>query len=270
VNELKLIIKQDKEDIEAAEVLVDGFIDDNKYRFLLDTGAGSSSVKYDEHTFKYKSIKQQDTSGLFSTSKDDLIEITNIELGPISKKNFMITRMKANKQNVHNLIGMDLLKDYCIHFYFDKNSVMLFYKDKSEFIYPQENLTLGNKFHPYVDVHFENHISKAVWDTGAGMTIVDINFIENNPALFQEVYKSTGTDSNGNSMETPMCIMGTTTIGKCEFTPHKVAGVNLSHVNATTEIPMDMILGYSTLSKANWLFDFPNRKWAVLNIIDSK
>src|SRR5690625_2384266 len=102
------------------------------------------------------------------------------------------------------------------------------------------------------------------------MTIVDINFIEINPALFQEVYMSTGTDSNGNSMETPMFMMGETSFGKCEFPLHTVARFNLSHLNATKKIPMDMILGYSTLSKANWLFDFPKRKWAVLNIIDSK
>jgi hypothetical protein len=35
-------------------------------------------------------------------------------------------------------------------------------------------------------------------------------------------------------------------------------------VNATIEVPMDLILGYSTLNKAHWLFDFPGQRWAVL------
>jgi hypothetical protein len=30
---------------------------------------------------------------------------------------------------------------------------------------------------------------------------------------------------------------------------------------------MTMILGYSTLSQANWLFDFPRRKWGILEML---
>jgi hypothetical protein len=26
---------------------------------------------------------------------------------------------------------------------------------------------------------------------------------------------------------------------------------------------MDLILGYNTLRQANWLFDFPRRRWAI-------
>jgi len=29
----------------------------------------------------------------------------------------------------------------------------------------------------------------------------------------------------------------------------------------------DLILGYSTLSKANWLFDFPRKKWAISKLL---
>jgi hypothetical protein len=64
-------------------------------------------------------------------------------------------------------------------------------------------------------------------------------------------------------METPMFIMAETTIGGHTFPPRRVAGVDLSQVNATIEVPMDLILGYSTMRKANWLFDFPQRKWAI-------
>ncbi len=64
-------------------------------------------------------------------------------------------------------------------------------------------------------------------------------------------------------MEAPMFIMSAAVIGDTLFPPHKVAGVDLSRVNSTIERPMDLILGYSTLSKANWLFDFPGKRWAI-------
>ena len=93
-------------------------------------------------------------------------------------------------------------------------------------------------------------------------------FIKKYPNLFQEIGKSIGTDSPGIKMETPMFTMTATLIGNMEFGPIKVAGVDLSHLNSTIDIPMDAVLGYNTLNKANWLFDFPNKKWAILKIMN--
>jgi hypothetical protein len=70
-------------------------------------------------------------------------------------------------------------------------------------------------------------------------------------------------------METPMFIMSASIIGNHNFPPHKVAGVDLSQVNSTIDIPMDLILGYSTLSQANWLFDFPGKKWAITKLLNA-
>jgi hypothetical protein len=50
MNYFNLIIKQDSDDQEAAEILVDGAIDGKQYRFLLDTGAARTKVKYDNFT----------------------------------------------------------------------------------------------------------------------------------------------------------------------------------------------------------------------------
>jgi Aspartyl protease len=35
--------------------------------------------------------------------------------------------------------------------------------------------------------------------------------------------------------------------------------------HATVEHPMDLILGYPTLRQADWLFDFPAKRWALTN-----
>jgi hypothetical protein len=31
------------------------------------------------------------------------------------------------------------------------------------------------------------------------------------------------------------------------------------------EYPMDLILGYPTLRQADWLFDFPAKRWTLTN-----
>jgi hypothetical protein len=192
-----------------------------------------------------------------------LITVPSIEVGPISKQNFTLVRGADRGPGKGNLIGMDLLKDFRCHFLFDENRVLVDADDDFGAGYAVQDLFLDNRFHPYVDVQFGPLKARGVWDTGASITVTDMNFINKHPAFFQEAGRSTGTDSTGTSMETPMFIMAATLLGEAAFPPHKVAGVDLSHVNSTLDVPMDFILGYNTLSKANWLFDFPRRKWVI-------
>ncbi len=256
-----LIIKPDADEAEAAEIYVDGRIGGRAYRFLLDTGAGKSSVVADDYTSTFESVEQHHSSGVFAKSSEDLITVPRIQVGPIARENFTLVRAVAGGQRRGNLIGMDLLKDFRLHFFFDQNRVSVDEDEAVEGVV--QDLLLDDRFHPYVEVQFAGANAKAVWDTGASLTIVDLAFVKKHPGAFQEVGQSTGTDATGAQMETPMFVMAATTIGGCEFPPHRAAGVDLSAVNATLDVPMDMILGYSTLRQANWLFDFPRRKWAI-------
>lgn len=256
-----LIIKPDEEEVEAAFVLVDGTIGGSPYRFLLDTGAARSSVTFDDYTATFDSVGLSDSSGVFAASSQDLIQVPMIELGPISKKDFTLARMKAHDPKITNLIGMDLLKDFCCHFFFDEKRVVVTDEPEGGLLF--QELMLGKKFHPYVALQFGTLKASAVWDTGAGITIADLNFIKKYPVFFQEAGASQGTDATGAKMETPLFIMASTIIGNHAFLPQKVAGVDLSHVTSTTEVPMDLILGYNTLRQANWVFDFPGKRWAI-------
>lgn len=263
MNQFNLIIKHDEQDVEAAEVFVDGTIGANAYRFLLDTGAARTSVILDGYTSKFNSTERSGSSGLFANSSDDLITVPSIDVGPISKEQFTLVRVADKDPSISNLIGMDLLKDLCCHFLFDEDRVLVDANDELRDRFAFQELMFDNRCHPYIDVQCGTLNAKAVWDTGASITVVDSHFIQKQPACFQEVGGSTGTDSTGAKMEAPMFIMSAAVIGDTLFPPHKVAGVDLSHVNSTIERPMDLILGYSTLSKANWLFDFPGKRWAI-------
>ncbi len=263
MSEFKLIIQPDEDDADAAEIFVDGNLGGHLYRFLLDTGAGQSSLIFDDYTSTFSSTAKRDSSGIFAKNSDDLITVPRIGFGPIGREHFTLVRKPQSHPDRRSLIGMDILKDYRLHFFFDANRVSVDEHEAAENSYPWQNLHLDQRFHPYVDVNFGTAQASAVWDTGASLTIVDTNFVQKNPACFQESGQSSGTDSSGATMETPMFVMAATTIGGIAFPPHKVAGVDLSQVNATLEVPMDLILGYSTLSRANWVFDFPRKQWAI-------
>ena len=262
MSEFNLIIKPDPENAEEAEVYVDGTLDGRAYRFLLDTGAARSSIIQDEYTSQFDSLGKNDSSGVFAAVSDDLITVPRIVIGPISRQNFTLVRAAINP-GVKNLIGMDLLKEFCCHFLFDEQRVLVDAEDFSESAYAFEPLFLDRRSHPYINVQFGAVEAKAVWDTGASITLADLNFINSQPAFFAEAGRSIGTDATGNQQETPMFMMSAAVIGQHLFPPHRVVGVDLAPVNSQIEMPMDLILGYSTLSKANWLFDFPGVRWAI-------
>jgi len=263
MSDIPLIVKQDEDEAEAAGVFVDGAIGAHEYRFLLDTGAARSGVMFDDYTSQLNSIERRTSSGLFAASNEDVVTVPNIRIGPISRTDVTLIRAASGYPGAKNLIGMDILKDWCCHFFFDENRVSVTADDKDTTGGAVQNLLFDSRFHPYVDVQFGTTLVQAVWDTGASLTIADMSLVESQPSYFQKLGESTGTDSTGAEMTTPMFIASGMSIANQVFPPHRVAGVDLSHVNSTIEVRMDMILGYSTLSRANWLFDFPRKRWAI-------
>lgn len=261
MGEIDLIIVPDPEEAEAAEVLVDGSIDGRAYRFLLDTGAAGSQIAFDEFSAGLASSEQNHSSGVFASHSQDKVTVPEIRLGPIYRQKYLLTRQSQDEGDSRNLIGMSLLKDYRLHFLFKEKRVLVNPTPAPD---PAPlDLLMDDRFHPYVAVKFEKIEAKACWDSGAGITIVDLNFVNKYPNLFEKIGESSGTDSTGTHMETPLFKMAASVIGNRAFPPLNVAGVDLGQVNASIEIPMDLILGYNALVKADWYFDFPARKWAI-------
>lgn len=262
MGELALIIVPDEDEPQAAELMVDGYLGDRPYRFLLDSGAARSSVAFDEYTSRLETTGESRSSGLFAGKSDDLIRVPLLKLGPVSKKDIVINRVQKGADGRRNLIGMDMMVDFSWHFLIEEERVLINSPIDAE-AGSFQPLRFDSKGHPYLEIAFRGDPADAVWDSGAGVTVVDLAFIEQHRIHFEEAGKSTGTDSTGTSMETPMFVMQGAYLGGVEFPPHRVAGVDLSGVNATIEIPMDLILGYTTLRLADWFLDFPAGKWAL-------
>lgn len=263
MKQIGLNLKTDKDG--SAEVFVEGVICGNKYCFLLDTGSAKSTITTDNYIARFNSLGESTGTGVFATIREQEINIPHIEVGPISKRNFKMYRTEEKENVTKNLIGLDFLKDHSLQICFDSNKVLVDHQVNVDV--PLNDLVLGKKYHPYVDVRIGGKKASGVFDTGAGMTVVDLEFIKSNSAHFEEIGTSVGTDSSGTTRETPMFLMYNMAIGKYEFPSHRVVGVDFSHVNASTEIPMDLILGYTTVSKANWFFNFPEKKWRILKLI---
>lgn len=125
---------------------------------------------------------------------------------------------------------------------------------------------MENNLIPYIPVGFEGKSGNAIWDTGASVTLVDLDFVRQHPNNFISIGSEIGTDSTNTQRETPMFMMNGLTIAGKNFQSVKVAAINFSNSHPRVENSLKMCLGYSVLRQANWLFDFSRRKWAITTI----
>lgn len=261
---LPLVIELDPEEPEAGTVLVDGSVGGHPYRFLLDTGAATSRVAYDDYTAGFASIDANPSSGVFASNHDVLITVPSVQIGPISRTNFTLARAAAGALHAANLVGMDLLRDFRLCFDFGGHRLEVGQTDRPSKERTWHAIRMRRRFHPYLEVRLGDATANAVWDTGSSLTVADRGFVDRHPTYFRLIGDSIGTDSTGFEVASPLYVMSGVLIGISAFPAHRVASVDLSGVNATLEMPMDLILGYSTLRHADWLIDFPRARWSFL------
>jgi hypothetical protein len=261
VGRLPLIIEPDPDDPGCADVYVDGTVAGRPYRFVLDTGASRTQLGTDEYTATLRQTSNESSGGAFSDRISyPVVTVTDLVVGPLHAATLEVTRAEGDGPYPRNVLGMDVLRHYRCHFRLDSGVLDI---EASPSHLADQDLTLDRRGHVYVDLHWPGDTAHACWDTGAGATLVNRDFLLAHPELFEQVGTSVGTDVSGARVETPTLVMAETVIGGHTFCPHSTVMVDLSAPNSTAEIPMDLILGYPTLRQADWLMDFPARRWAI-------
>lgn len=263
MHQINLDIIPDEEEEGAAEICISGTIEGHKYRFLLDTGAAISAILSDTFTEKFLSTQIHHSSGVFRTIQSDIVQIPEISFGTFRADHVIFSRASRGETAHRNLVGMNLLKDFCCEFLFHKGQLLVGNSQEIPPIASLQDLFLGKHNHPYITLQWDGVSANAVWDTGAGMTVVDTQFIEDHPSLFTRIGESVGTDASGTQQSTPTYQIQPPWIGGSQFPAHAIAAVDFSHLNSQADTPMDMILGYTTIRHGDWWFDFPLKQWSV-------
>lgn len=258
MRQVPLIIEPDPDDPEFAAVLVDATVAGRPYRLMLDTGAARTQLNADEYTSALRPAGRHESSGaLGGAASDPVVTIPGLAAGPLRVAGLDVAR---SDRCLGNLLGMDVLGRFCCHFRLDAGLLGLDPPPGAEL---SEQVVRGGRGHVYVQARWPGASGRACWDTGAGPTLVDLAFWQAHPALFEQVGVSAGTDASGERAETPLLVMAGPVIGGRAFARHKAVAVDLSAVNRSLDIPMDLILGYPTIRQADWLFDFPAGRWTL-------
>lgn len=256
----KLEIEYDDESKVSANTLVQAKINGEAQQFILDTGCRTTSLYASEFSNQLPKVGSNESSGAVGTEVFDLVQIKEFEFGPIKKTGLAISR--ANSPLIHkNLLGMDILKGSRF-LMSHKNQSLEFSPDlkfqKLEEIFPDPR---GHQ--PFINIKLNDLPQKVLWDSGAGITLVDLAFVNSHPEFFKITGESTGTDSTGNQVVTPQYQVQSLEIAGQVFDPHEIAAIDMSHFKDKSGNPVNIVLGFSTLRQADWCMDFENNKWAI-------
>jgi hypothetical protein len=98
-----------------------------------------------------------------------------------------------------------------------------------------------------------------MWDTGAGITLIDRRFADAHPNLFEHAGSTAGTDVLGSQVDLALARVPDYEIDGTRFAGHTVAIADLP------EIPdrIDAVIGFPTINQACWTVDVPARRWSI-------
>ncbi|MHA7144985.1 aspartyl protease family protein [Arthrobacter sp. TmT3-37] len=257
---LSLDVVPDEDDPACATIWVSLQVGEDSVPFVLDSGARRSQV-LDDLATDWPISGADRSHTVFSEHMDSYVKAPPLRLGDLRIENLQMSRIRSDGPGAHNLLGLDVLRHHsCL---LDLKEQTLTLDGPAEATASIMPLYLDEVGHAYLDVEMGSETASAVWDTGAGITVIDISLIAQYPALFNEVAPTIGTDGAGQTQQTSTYIMGPVSIAGALFEAQKIAAVDLSTANATLARPMDLILGYPTLRQATWFIDFPRNQWAL-------
>ncbi len=246
--------------------MVAGTIGGHQHWFRLDTGAARTQILAHGEVAGLAPVKSESSAGAFGQpASADIVTISDLAVGELAVPELDVRRMAADSGQQY-LLGMDVLGRYCCRFRFDAGLLEL---GRSPAVEADLDLTVDERGHPYVELAWDGVTASACWDSGGGITAVDKAFAEAHPDLLEPAGSSSGTDSTGARFEVPTFRLAGPAIAGVAFPSARVAVLDLAPMNRNLEFPMDVILGAPTMLRANWLFDFPARRWAAPQLISS-
>lgn len=265
---VELVIEADPDESTCATVMVDATVSGVSYRFIVDTGAGTTTLVADELTRVLPAAGQLTSSGLFATITEVRATVSDFRLGELPTLGVDVLVTGQHQDGARNLLGMNVLGGYRCRFRFRDRLLGL---ELSTTTTPaaddDETLMIGPHGQPFVSLTWpDGTTARALWDSGAGITVVDSAFHDEHPQLFEAVGNAATTDSTGTQIGHPTCRVAATRAGGLTLAAHVAAVIDLTPTNTVDGPRTDLVLGYPALSQANWVLDFPARRWSVSTI----
>ncbi|OFZ52294.1 MAG: hypothetical protein A2381_13600 [Bdellovibrionales bacterium RIFOXYB1_FULL_37_110] len=256
---VEIILKDGQ--ISSGKIYLPCSFDSIEYECFFDSGAERSKVPLVGFE-DFQKVGEYESGGAAGLRKKyDEVIIGNLNVGEFSRVDFKIGRSQEMIE-ASPTIGSGFFSNSSLYFDFKHREI------KQKHI-PLENIssyplkTLEGR--PLIDVEIKASKLKGIWDTGAVLTTIDQDYIDKNLNSFifiQDI--EDGVDSTGTQVFLKLYILKEFYILTSKFENIYILGMDFSPMRKLG-VPTDIqfIIGYNSIIKSNWYFDYVNQLWAI-------
>lgn len=263
MSSIPLVLLPDPEDEHGLQAWADVVADEVPLRLLVDTGTPQSAVPHVGPFATRTRLMAPGGHGVFgpSVGQEVLVDVNALRTGDLVRRQ-LVVQLQPEGWRHPGLLGMDVLGSHRCDFHFDVPRIDL---DAAE---PEaaswHPLTTAPHRTPTVPVAWDQVVVDAVWDTGAGATLVDQSWAGRHPDIVTvHPELGRGIDVTGTEVGHHWGTMARCRIGDAVFTEQECAVVDLSRMNATLASPWHVVIGMPLIAQASWCMDYPGRRWTV-------
>lgn len=110
---------------------------------------------------------------------------------------------------------------------------------------------------------YETDSPDPFWDTGAGLSVVDRDFVERNPGGFTFVSDVTGRDVTGTPISIKLYRMDSLEVNGVLLPESHVLAMDFAFRGDYFGPDVQMVLGLNHMTVMKWYFDLPARRWSL-------
>lgn len=226
---------------------------------FVDTGSTISAVA-DERFAAYPvtgRLQYKSASGI--PKAVDEISIERLRIGLAEHRQVKVARFDPI-DGLESVLGINLLVGEPFAFQFRPSPILLPNAPApSELL---NSLTVHEKNIVSIPIQIGADRMNALWDTGAGLSSVDVEYVQTHPHEFDFIQDiDNGFDGTGKPVAMKLYSIKEIKIGPRLFKNEKVLAIDFSIVRDHISKDIALILGFNLITKMNWFFDLAKKQW---------
>lgn len=246
--------------LQSGKIYVECSFDAVSEKCFLDTGAFFSAVKFTDATAAYQRVGSIYFGGAAGTRKEiDAIEVENVMVGISSLLGERIGRFNKDDSTAESIVGSNFFASKAFSFEFEETPSLSF----GSAVATEDGLEVHKEKVFSIPLKLGASTMRGVWDTGAGLSVINQDFVDSYPDEFVFLGDVPGNDLTGSSVPLKLYRLKMMSIGNLEFVDTNLLGMNFDLIHKHLGKNLDFIIGFNTIVRANWAMDLKNRKWSV-------
>lgn len=235
----------------CGNVFVHVEVDDRTVRAALDTGAVRTLLI--DLPSSARPVGRREATGIFGTEVVTEWEVEEVRIGSLRAGPLIVDHIAGGGER-HSVVGLDVL---------GVGSWQLDVSGRTFItgaLAPRSSaFKRGANGHMLTEIKWPTATASALWDTGAGITLIDQRFADAHPDLFEYAGSAIGTDVTGSHGEFSLAYVSGYEIDGTQFAGHVVAIADLS----VTPDHTDAGIGFPTIGQARWTVDVAASRWCI-------